>query len=109
MKTMEVTRASASLVATAGRSRDRTLILTRKGKPLAAVVSLRGLAREAFALSTDPRFLALVERSEESARRDGTVSFAEVCRGFGITREDLLAARSRRGSAASASKTNRRP
>ena len=109
MKTVEVTKASASLVATAGRSRDRFLILTRKGKPLAAVVSLRALDREALALSTDPRFLGLVKRAEESAKRDGTVSFAEVCRGFGITREDLLAVRSRRGSAASTSKTNRRP
>jgi hypothetical protein len=55
-----------------------TVILMRKGKPLAAVKALAGNDWESVSLSNNPRFLALIEESRRSYREKGGISLEAI-------------------------------
>ena len=57
--------------------------MTRRGKPLAAVISMAGIDRESLAVSTHPKFKSLIERSRAS-REHGTISAEEMRRRVGV-------------------------
>jgi hypothetical protein len=61
------------------------VILTRHGKPLAAVKDLSGSDWESIALANNPRFLALIEESRRSYRDQGGMSLEEIRRELGLT------------------------
>ena len=57
------------------------LVLTRRGKPLAAVIPVPGkMDLERLSLSTNPDFLDLLERSRRSYREHGGFGNEEVRR-----------------------------
>ncbi len=58
--------------------------MTRRGKPVAAVVAIGGLDLETLSLSTNPSFIALIEKSRASYRANGGVSLDEVRRRYGL-------------------------
>ncbi len=60
------------------------VILTRKGKPVAAVKDLSGSDWEAVALANNPRFVTLIENSRRSYREKGGITIAEVRRRLGL-------------------------
>ena len=60
------------------------VILTRKCKPLAAVKDLSGKDWESLALANNPRFLALIEESRRSYRKEGGIPLDEVRRELGL-------------------------
>jgi len=60
------------------------VILTRKGKPLAAVKDLAGNDWESVALANNPRFLALIEESRRSYREQGGIPLDKVRRELGL-------------------------
>ena len=62
-----------------------TVILTRKGKPLAAVKNLAGGDWESIALANNPRFLALIEESRRAYRKDGGISLDVVRHELGLS------------------------
>jgi hypothetical protein len=70
------------------------VILTRNGKPLAAVKDLSGSDWESISLANNPRFLALIEESRRSYREHGGIGIEE------IRRELELPAKRRRPSQA---------
>jgi prevent-host-death family protein len=84
MKTVEVTTARGNLKDYVKRMGKGPLLLTQAGKPVAALVSMRGTDMESAKLSTDPWFILLLERSRERAKREGTVSHEEMLRRFGM-------------------------
>jgi prevent-host-death family protein len=63
MKTVEMTKATAPLAEYARDVDQGPVILTVGGKPVAALVSLENADMETVLLSTNPQFLALIERS----------------------------------------------
>lgn len=83
MKTIELSDANPALAACAGKVRRTSpLILTQKGKPVAALVSLKGVDAETLSLANNPRFLKILSDSRARYRAEGGVSEAEVRRRF---------------------------
>jgi prevent-host-death family protein len=77
MKVIEITTDS-SLASCVRRARLEPLVITKSGKPVAAVVPLRNADKETAALATNAEFLEIVERSRAAHRADGGLSPAQV-------------------------------
>jgi antitoxin (DNA-binding transcriptional repressor) of toxin-antitoxin stability system len=82
MKTLELRKASGSLSDYVRDLSDGTLIVTSGKKPVAALIPLKKLDRESVALSTNPKFIALIEKSRKRAREGKTISLAEMKRKY---------------------------
>jgi prevent-host-death family protein len=80
MKTVEMAKATASLAAYVQKLRRDPVILTRKGKPVAALVSVEHVDWETITLSNDPTFLRLIERSRARQAAEGGISSTEMRR-----------------------------
>ena len=72
---------AAQLVAQAKRA---PMILTKKGKPVCAVVEIEDFDREAWSLGSNTEFIALLEESRKSLREHGGIPLEEVRRELGI-------------------------
>lgn len=85
MKTVEITEAS---LADYGReAREQTWVLTRGGKPVAAVVPIPpGMDPETFALSHNADFIEIINRSWKGYEEKGGTPLEEVRRKYGIRR-----------------------
>ena len=84
MKTIDIAEATGSLSEYARQIRRGPVVVTRRGKPVAVVVAVTGVDIEALSLSTNPDFIALVEKSRASYRTNGGVSLDEVRRKYGL-------------------------
>ena len=82
MKTLELGDATKSLADYARDMGDETVVVTKDGKPLAALVSLENVDRETLSLSTDRAFLDLIARSREEHQSKGGISAEEMQRRF---------------------------
>ena len=80
MKTLEMQQATAPLAEYARRAKKGPVILTVNGKPVAAVVSLENTDLETTSLSSNPKFMALIERSRSRRKKEGGKSSAEMQR-----------------------------
>jgi PHD/YefM family antitoxin component YafN of YafNO toxin-antitoxin module len=80
MKTLELGQATAPLAEYARNAKKEPVILTVEGKPVAAVISLENVDIEMITLSSDPRFMSLIDRSRAKHRKEGGKSSAEVRR-----------------------------
>lgn len=83
MKTLELARATGSLPEYVRQAREEPLVLTKRGKPVAAVVPLADGDLESLAVSTHPDFLAIIERSRARHKAEGGISLEEVRRKYG--------------------------
>ena len=84
MKTLELTKATDPLAHYARHLHKEPMILTTHGKHFAALILIPNADRETVSLSTNPRFLAMIERSRARHKREGGVSSDEVRRLFDI-------------------------
>ena len=84
MKTVEMAEATDSLSEYARRLQKDTVVVTRRGKPLAALVPLDSDDWEDFVVSQDPAFIKIIERSEARYKAEGGVSLGEMRRKHGI-------------------------
>jgi prevent-host-death family protein len=80
MKTLEIKDATESLADYALEVGKETVIITRNGKPVAALVSLENVDEETLSLSTNPDFIQLIERSREEQKSKGGLSSEELRR-----------------------------
>ncbi len=80
MKMIEITKAT-ELVAEYAHDLDKApIVFSKRGKPVAALVSLKNIDAETLRLSTNPRFIALIEKSRAQLRTEGGISSAVVRR-----------------------------
>ena len=84
MKTVDIAEATGSLSEYARQIRRGPLVVTRRRRPIAVVVSVEGLDCESLSLSTNPDFMALIERSRASYSANGGVSLDQVRRRYGL-------------------------
>jgi antitoxin (DNA-binding transcriptional repressor) of toxin-antitoxin stability system len=80
MKTLAITKATCSLADYAKNLQRGALVLTAKGKPIAALVPLENVDLETLSLSTNPQFLDLIERSRRRLEREGGIPEEEIRR-----------------------------
>jgi len=84
MKVVEISKATTSLGDYVRRLRKRPVVVTRNGKPVAALVPIENADLETISLSTNPKFLAIIERSRRRAKTEGVISHEEIRRRFGL-------------------------
>jgi prevent-host-death family protein len=80
MKTIELGEATSPLADYIEGVQSEPLVITENGTPTAVILPLVGTDLESVSLSTNPDFIALIERSRARSRTDGEVSSAEMRR-----------------------------
>jgi antitoxin (DNA-binding transcriptional repressor) of toxin-antitoxin stability system len=56
----------------------------KKGKPFADIVPIRNADEETVSLSTNRKFLSIIERSRSRTTKEGGISSKELRRRFGL-------------------------
>ena len=84
MKKIEMDKATAPLSKYARDAVNEPVILTEKGKPIAALVSIENADLETVALSNNPKFLDLIERSRTRQKSQGGISSKEMRHRLGL-------------------------
>jgi prevent-host-death family protein len=84
MRIIEKTEATAPLGEYTVGVKKEPVIVTRKGKPIAALVSIENADLETVSLSTNRKFLALIERSRTRQGAEGGISSDEMRRRLGV-------------------------
>jgi prevent-host-death family protein len=84
MKKMDIKEASAPLFEYATQVTNEPIVLTKNGKPYAAVISLKKEDWESVSLSTNPEFINLLQESRKRLRKEGGISTAEMRRRLGL-------------------------
>ncbi|RME59026.1 MAG: type II toxin-antitoxin system prevent-host-death family antitoxin [Caldilineae bacterium] len=84
MKTLEMSQATQSLAEYAREVDKEPVVLTVEGRPIAVLVALENADLETVSLSTNPQFLALIERSRARQEAEGGVSAEEMRRRLGL-------------------------
>jgi prevent-host-death family protein len=80
MKSVEIGEAKGALADYARDAQHETLVVTHRGRPVAAVVPIRGVDMESLALSTNPDFIGLIQRARARYKATGGVSLEEMRR-----------------------------
>ncbi len=80
MKTVEFAEAKLPLSDYTRRIKKEPVIITKGGKPLAALVSIANADIETVSLSSNPKFIALIERSRAAQKAGGGLSTEEMRR-----------------------------
>ena len=84
MKTVEMAKAKSPLADYAHDVRNEPLILTVDGRPVAALVSIENADLETVALSTNPKFLALIKHARTRQKAEGGITSAQMRRRLGL-------------------------
>jgi len=85
MKIIEIAEASATLAEYTSNLTEEPVIITNNGQPIAALVTLENFDIETISLSTNPKFIALIERSRARRRSEGGISNSEMRRRLGLS------------------------
>jgi PHD/YefM family antitoxin component YafN of YafNO toxin-antitoxin module len=85
MKIVEIAEANATLAEYASGLTEEPVIVISNGQPIAALVSLENVDMETISLSTNPKFIELIERSRGQRRSKAGVSSAEMRRRLGLS------------------------
>ncbi len=80
MKTLEMAKATAPLAEYAEKAAKEPLVLTVDGKPKVALVSVEDADWESVRVSTNPEFIALIERARARMRAEKGISPDEMRR-----------------------------
>jgi len=78
LKTIELSKARLSLAEYAEAVKREPVVVTRDGKPVAALVGLGGADMETVSLSTDRGFIELIERSRIREKKEGGITSDEM-------------------------------
>lgn len=84
MKTLDISKATESLARYTRSLRREPVVVTRKGKPVAALMPIDNADVEIATLSTNPRFLALIERARVRHEKEGGLDIKQVRERFGL-------------------------
>jgi len=70
-----------------GAQSDEAVVVTSDGKPVAALMPLENADLETISLSTNPKFLRIIERSRKRQQEEGSISSDDIRRRLGIRRK----------------------
>ena len=86
MKKVEATKATQPLLEHAKKD---TVVLTRRGRPVAALVPVDSDQWEDWVVSTHPDFIEIIKRSEARYKSEGGISMDEIRRKYGLKRKPV--------------------
>jgi len=84
MKTVELDDATMSLADYARKAGEEPYVVTDHGTPVAILLPLENTDLESASLSSNRRFIELIERSRARVRQEGGIPSAEVRRRLGL-------------------------
>ena len=84
MKTLNIRDATAPLSQYALSIDGEALVVLSRGRPLAAVVPLRGTDLETVAVSMSPWFQQVIRRSRQRQQREGGLTTSQLRRQLGL-------------------------
>lgn len=79
-KTIKISKANLPLSDYTKEVKKEPVIITKKGKPVAVLVSISNADVETVSLSNNPKFITLIERSRARQKSEGGISSEEMCR-----------------------------
>jgi len=82
MKLVEKADATGSLAEYAAELENGPVVVTNEGRPVAVLVAIENADLETVALSSNPRFIDLIEGSRARVRAESGVSAEEMRRRF---------------------------
>lgn len=103
MKTLEIKQATGDLASYATQVRSEPVVVTDHGKPVMALMPIDNTDLETVSLSTDPRFIALIERSRTLYKPGTGIPLEAIRRKYG------RAGKPRRKAARKAARSSSRP
>ena len=74
MTKVEFKKASTPLSEYATKARKDPIVVFTPGKPIAAVIPIRNADEETLALSTNRKFLKIIDRSRARVKKEGGIS-----------------------------------
>lgn len=84
MRTVEMEDATETLAECARSIHGEALVVTERGKPVAVLLPLVNADLETVSLSSNPRFLELIERSRLRLAEEAAVSSEDVRRQLAV-------------------------
>ncbi len=84
MKTLELDEAPEHITKVALNVNEEPVVLTTDGKPVAVLLSIDDVDLETLSVATNPKFLAIIERSRARLRAEGGISTEEMRRRLGL-------------------------
>jgi len=84
VKRLELKNATRTLAEYAKEVGTESVLITSRGKAIAALVPVNGGDEETVSLSLNPKFLAMIERSRAQIRQGRGIPAAEVRRRLGL-------------------------
>ena len=84
MTKIEFKKASGPLSEYATKARKGPVVVYKAGKPFAAVIPIRNADEETLALSTNRKFLKIIETSRGRVKKEGAISARELRRRLGL-------------------------
>ncbi len=84
MKKIEQAKALATLAEYSEQLEGKPLVVTKRGRPVAVLVPIKGMDFESLSLGTNPDFLAIIERSRASQEKEGGISLEDIRKEFGL-------------------------
>ena len=89
MKTIETVEAKGTLAEYAARVHEDPVVVTDHGRPVAVLLALDNVDVETVSLSTNPKFIQLIERSRARHKSEGGISSDEMRKRLGLgTQQD---------------------
>lgn len=80
MKTIELSEATGALAEYAQVAAKEPVVVLDHGRPIAAVIAIENGDLETVSLSSNPKFLAILERSRTRHQAEGGISAKEMRR-----------------------------
>lgn len=87
MKTLEMTQAKGDLAFYAEQVREEPVIVTDRGRPVMALLPIENADLETVTLSSDPRFIAMIERSRALYKAGSGIPIEQIRRKYGLRRK----------------------
>ena len=84
-KTIQLSKATESLATYIQDLDEGPIVVTNRGRAIAAVIPVNDADAETISLSQNPKFRAIINRSRARQKREGGLSSDEMRRRFGIS------------------------
>lgn len=85
MKAIDIDHSTDTLTDLVGTEVTDTMILTRGGQPVGALIPFNEMDLEVVALKDNARLHAILDAARERSRREGTISEADLRRELGLS------------------------
>ena len=84
IRTLDITEATQPLADYAQDSSAGPIVVTVNGQPVAVVIGTENIDLETLSLTTNPQFLALIEKSRQRQKKEGGLSSQEMRQLLGL-------------------------